>query len=220
MKKLVTLGIVSILALSLTGCNWFQPAEPTVEQPTVTEEPETIPTNVSEPTETEELEETTTVQPSYEAGTTYLVSKNLKPWVCSANSDPCDNITVTTEVDLTKPVVGNELTGKYFIRAYDGDYKTGTKIGELQLTQNYNPFGENTLDSDEILTLLTFQKQAQSIDSIFESIFYLQYNDSVPGWDMPGYILHLENEGKKSDYDGRFIDFLYKDGKMEISVPQ
>jgi hypothetical protein len=211
MKKMIAVGIITVLTIGLSGCSWFQPAEPanetkiesTIEQPAIE-------------TETE----STTEQPAYEAGTTYMVSRNLKPWVCSANGDPCDNITVTTEVDLTEPAPGNELTGKYFIRAYDGDYKTGTKIGELQLTQNYNPFGENTLDPDEILTLLTFQKQAQSIDSIFESKFYLQYKDPVPGWDMPGYILHLENEGEKSDYDGRFIDFLYKDGKMEISVPQ
>lgn len=43
MKKIVTVGIFFILALGLTGCSWFQPAEPTVEQPTVKEEPETTP---------------------------------------------------------------------------------------------------------------------------------------------------------------------------------
>jgi hypothetical protein len=39
MKKLVILGIFSILTLSLTGCNWFQSTAPAEEQPTVTETP-------------------------------------------------------------------------------------------------------------------------------------------------------------------------------------
>lgn len=47
MKKMITVGIIGILTLGLAGCSWFQPAEPTVEQPIVTEEPETIP--VAEP---------------------------------------------------------------------------------------------------------------------------------------------------------------------------
>ena len=48
MKKIVAVGIFFILALGLAGCNWFQPTEPTVEQPTVTEEPEETPTDVTE----------------------------------------------------------------------------------------------------------------------------------------------------------------------------
>jgi hypothetical protein len=57
MKKMIAVGIITILTLGLAGCSWFQPAEPTVEQPTVTEEPETTPTDVTEPTEMEEPEE-------------------------------------------------------------------------------------------------------------------------------------------------------------------
>lgn len=37
MKKMIAVGIITVLTLGLSGCNWFQPAEPTVEQPTVTE---------------------------------------------------------------------------------------------------------------------------------------------------------------------------------------
>lgn len=48
MKKIITVGIICILTIGLAGCSWFQPAEPTVEEPevietpTVTEEPEEV----------------------------------------------------------------------------------------------------------------------------------------------------------------------------------
>jgi hypothetical protein len=84
MKKIVAVGIFFILALGLTGCNWFQPAEPTVEQPTVTEEPAVIeepeetPTDVTEPTEPEEEVEKI-VDPlgtGYPVGDTVFVLEN------------------------------------------------------------------------------------------------------------------------------------------------
>jgi hypothetical protein len=43
MKKLIAVGIVTVLAIGLSGCSWFQPAE----QPAVTE----TPTDVTEPIE-------------------------------------------------------------------------------------------------------------------------------------------------------------------------
>jgi len=36
MKKMIAVGITTILTIGLSGCSWFQPAEPAVEQPTVT----------------------------------------------------------------------------------------------------------------------------------------------------------------------------------------
>ena len=48
MKKMITVGIITILTtIGLTGCNWFQPAEPATEQPAVVE----TPTDVTEPAE-------------------------------------------------------------------------------------------------------------------------------------------------------------------------
>jgi hypothetical protein len=54
MKKIVSLGIVSILALGLTGCNWFQSSAPAEEQPAVTKQPAVTeePTVTSDSTKT------------------------------------------------------------------------------------------------------------------------------------------------------------------------
>lgn len=53
MKKLITVGIITVLTLGLAGCNWFQPTEPKDEAPAkVTESNETEETVVEEPVET------------------------------------------------------------------------------------------------------------------------------------------------------------------------
>ena len=46
MKKMIAGGIITVLTIGIAGCSWFQPAEPTVEQP----DAETT-TDVTEPSD-------------------------------------------------------------------------------------------------------------------------------------------------------------------------
>lgn len=41
MKKFVSVAVITILALGLSGCSWFQSNETETDEPTVTDEPET-----------------------------------------------------------------------------------------------------------------------------------------------------------------------------------
>lgn len=154
----------------------------------------------------------------YATGKTIIISKSTAPINCSKNGKPCENIWVTTEVDLTEQSTEDKLTGKFFIRAYNGnDY--ANKIGESILVQNYNPFeGKDPNipkeEPKEIMTLLASDK------SSLESKFNLTYSESVPGWDIPGYTVKIENEGGKSKLDGRYVDFLYDGKEVKISFPQ
>lgn len=184
------------------------------------EVPVTQPPTLSKETEKE-------VKPVFESGETVLINENYKPWKCSPNGDPCEKVLVTTEIVLTKASIGDQLTGRFFIRAYNGaDYRNSPKIGELQITQIFNPFtGDGggvpfEKDTDEILTIKASEKPPVMDELKFKDKFYLEYMDSVSGWDIPGYVLRLENAGAVSDFNGRFIDFYYSNGVLDINVPQ
>jgi hypothetical protein len=201
-------------------------SEPAVEKQLPTTEPTTV---------SKEVEEE--IKPVFESGETVLINENYKPWKCSLNGDPCEKVLVTTEILLTEASMGNKLTGRFFIRAYNGaDYRNSPKIGELQITQNFNPFSGDgggipfEKEREEILTIKAYEKPPVFSESElkdrfnlvleFKDKFYLEYMDSVPGWDMPGYVLRIANEDKASDFNGRFIDFYYSNGVLDINVPQ
>lgn len=56
-------------------------------------------------------------EPVFESGETVLISRNDQPWKCSPNGDSCEEILVTTEIELTEASMGDQLTGLFFIRA-------------------------------------------------------------------------------------------------------
>lgn len=181
---------------------------------------------IGQPNETTKVEDKE-VKPVFESGETVLINENVKPWKCSPNGDPCERVLVTTEIDLTEASMGDQLTGRFFIRAYNGaDYRNSPKIGELQITQNFNPFAGDgggvpfEKDTEEILTIKASEKPPVMDELKFKDRFYLEYMDSVPGWDSPGYVLSITNEGKSFDFNGRFIDFYYSNGVLDINVPQ
>jgi len=166
-------------------------------------------------------------KPVFEAGKTVLISKNVKPWNCSKYGDTCEKILVTTEVYLTEPSMGDTLTGKFYIRSYDGnDYLNSPKIGELQITQNFNPFAGDgggvpyEKDTKEILTIKMSPDSLPTDEFRFQNKFYLEYLNLIPSFNTPGYILHINNDGETSQFDQRMIDFLYKNENLSISTPQ
>lgn len=158
---------------------------------------------------------------------TFSTSPGQK-WKCSEYGDPCDNVRITTEVDLYKASTGDELTGKFFIRAYnDSSYKLAPKIGEMFLSQNAYLFdgdgGNDVFQVDKEVLLTIKASSTAPIAKRFEDKFSLEYMSPMPHWNPnikdSGYVLHLLNEGKVSDFNDRHIDFYFKDGLMDINTP-
>lgn len=165
-------------------------------------------TNVNQPTTDSNID--TQDNPLYSAGTTVQINEYMSP-ICSSYGDNCDQIKITLDVDLTEDSNGDKLTGKFYARAFLGD----EKVGETQITQNYNPFcgdgGQPCVeDQERILTL----------DYPFQSNFYLTYQQSVPSFLEPGYILTLNNTPVQSSYSDRLVDFYYENDIVNISFPQ
>jgi hypothetical protein len=145
--------------------------------------------------------------PLYSADSTVRVNEYMSP-ICSSNGEKCDPIKVALEVDLTEASNGDQLTGKFYIRGY----LAGNKIGEIQITKNYDPFGNEgggsyTEDTERILTLY----------APFQSNFYLTYQTDEQ---FPGYKLVLTNLQEPSSFSDRWVDFLYENGVLTISFPQ
>ena len=137
------------------------------------------------------------------------------PVICDEWGESCEDVIVALEVDLTQPSNGSELTGKFYVRGF----LNGKKIGEIQITRNYNPFNGDggtpiVEDEDRVLTL----------KSPFMDNFYLKYYDSMSHWSKistnPGYELILRNLEEPSSFNGRWIDFSYQDDVLSISFPQ
>lgn len=165
-------------------------------------------------------------EPVFESGETVLISRNDQPWKCSPNGDSCEEILVTTEIELTEASMGDQLTGLFFIRAYNGtDYRNSPKIGELQITQNYNPFAGDggtpfEKDTEQVLTINAYEKSQTRDELRFKDRFYLEFMGSVSDWgDSAGYMLRLENV-KESNFNGQWIDFYYSNGVVNISPVQ
>jgi len=149
----------------------------------------------------------------YTKGSHFVISEKTNI-VCSQNGDPCPNVKIITEVDLTEDAnPGDDLVGKFFVRAYEGS--EANQIGEAQIMKTRNPFagdgGGIPLEdnSEETLTI-----ESPNPDKDFEEAFYIEkgVNDEF-------YKVYL-NTKEKSGYNGVEIDFLYRDGKMTISFLQ
>jgi hypothetical protein len=169
--------------------------------------------------------ETEYLVPIYEVGDTVVVSEDFRKPRCSEREVECNKVLVTTEVDITEPSYGDELTGRFYIRAYNGpSYIENQKLEETQITQNFNPFNGDggspiVIDTAEILTIKATDANLPD-DLKFKDKFYLEYIDSAASWSIPGYTFYLKNEGEESTYSKRFLDVGSFDGELSIGFPQ
>ena len=164
-------------------------------------------TNVNQPTTNGNID----IQDnsSYIAGETVQVNEYMSP-ICSQYGNNCDQIKISLEVDLTEDSNGDQLTGKFYARAY----LANRKVGEIQITQSYDAFcgdgGQREACTEDVERILT-------LNNPFKSNFYLTYQSEQQDiW----YKLTLNNSPIQSSYSGRWIDFYYKNDVVNISFPQ
>lgn len=147
----------------------------------------------------------------YPADSTVRINE-YSPLFCKSDNKKCSQIKIVLEADLTKESSGDKLTGKFYIRGY----LDNKKIGEKQLTQNYNPFcgdgGQKPCkpDTDVILT----------IDKPWQSNFYLTYKTDKDWSSDPGYFLTIKNTPTTSSYNDRFVGLSFEDNILYINFPQ
>ncbi|QQR83994.1 hypothetical protein IPJ72_02240 [Candidatus Peregrinibacteria bacterium] len=130
---------------------------------------------------------------------------------CLETADPCPGLTVTTEIEAVEPFDGDSLTGHFYIRAY----LNGKRVAEKQITQNFNRF-----DGDGGTPIVEDTERILNIKKPFNTNFYLEYSESIPILNDSGHILHINNRGFESGYNGQIVHFFYSQGKLSIDFLQ
>lgn len=171
MKKMIIVGIVSILAIGLAGCSILQSTEPTSGQPMVTEEPKPMPADTPELLEMEAdtltyKDEAVTFQ--YPAGweiteqeTTFEGSPHKKVVFTSEDSDDIS-------VEFRQPILETAYMGWKLADAKSMDVK-GFTVGmklfepdeEFAAEQGYEP-------TDEKASLTTLEDESGDYASSYQ----------------------------------------------------
>lgn len=146
--------------------------------------------------------------PEYMAGQVVTVNR-YSAIKCSEFADSCPaGLSAELDVRLTEDSAPDKLTGEFFVKVY----QNGTLVATKMLSQDWNPFGGDgggvpMNDGSSVMTISGNVKQKFSLTPNLRD----EYSE---------YFLNLKNDGGVSDMDGRWIDFGYSGGKVDISFIQ